>query len=224
VEVTAPGGGSSYCIDATEVTQAQYAAFLTAKGGDTSGQASYCSWNTSYQPATAGGECTTTTYAPSTRPKRPVTCVDACDAAAYCAWAGMRLCGAIGGGATDYKIQDSASESQWHNACSSSGGNVYAYGNAFDPLACNGQDYGASAAIAVGQASSCKAPAAPFSNLRDMSGNVWEWEDGCKKYKDQTDTCHIRGGGYATATLNCSRESMITRNTTRADLGFRCCD
>ena len=36
----------TYGIDSTEVTQSQYAAFLAAKAGDTSGQPSQCQWNT----------------------------------------------------------------------------------------------------------------------------------------------------------------------------------
>jgi formylglycine-generating enzyme required for sulfatase activity len=224
VVVSVPGGASTYCIDATEVTQAQYAAFLAAKAGDTGGQASHCAWNSSFQPAASNGDCTASSFTPSTRPHHPVTCVDWCDAVAYCKWAGMRLCGAIGGGATDYKNQNLPSKSQWHNACSSSGVNTYTYGNSFNPLACNGVDYGASSTIAVTQAVACRPPSSPFRNVRDMSGNVWEWEDACKKYSSPSDTCHVRGGGFATSTLQCSRELMIQRNAVRADVGFRCCD
>ena len=39
----------SYCIDQTEVTGAQYAAFIAANV-PTSGQPSACSWNSSYVP------------------------------------------------------------------------------------------------------------------------------------------------------------------------------
>ncbi|MFW5739361.1 MAG: formylglycine-generating enzyme family protein, partial [Myxococcota bacterium] len=223
VEVPPPGGGDGYCIDATEVTQGQYAAFLQA-GTGTNSQPNYCEWNNNYQPATSGGDCTSSSFAPSTHPDRPVVCIDWCDAAAYCAWAGMRLCGAIGGNSTDFDNNTSAAASQWHNACTASGANVYAYGSAFEPLSCNGQDYGAAASVPVGQASACTAESAPFSSLRDMSGNVWEWEDACESYKNKHDKCHGRGGGYATATLSCSQKLTVSRSTVRADLGFRCCN
>src|SRR5262245_62039398 len=39
------------CIDSTEITNAQYSAFLTSKNGDTSGQPPECSWNATYAPA-----------------------------------------------------------------------------------------------------------------------------------------------------------------------------
>jgi formylglycine-generating enzyme required for sulfatase activity len=208
-------------MDATEVTQAQYAAFLSAKGSDTSGQVSTCTGNSSFQPATSGGNCSPSTFSPTTRPNHPVTCVDWCDAAAYCTWAGMRLCGKIGGGSADYKTQTDPTKSQWHNACSSSGANAYTYGNTFNPLACNGTDYGASSTIPVAQATACKAPAPPFKNIRDLSGNVWEWEDSCKS---ATNTCHVRGGSYTTTTPNCSRELMLARSNAQADVGFRCCN
>src|SRR5439155_13431616 len=62
----------AYNIDATEVTVGQYAAFLTAKGSDTSGQAAYCSWNTTYVPA-ADWPRTVENY------DMPVAWVDWCD-------------------------------------------------------------------------------------------------------------------------------------------------
>jgi formylglycine-generating enzyme required for sulfatase activity len=41
---------SSYCVDATEVTNAQYAAFLEASVS-TSEQDEPCAWNTNYTPS-----------------------------------------------------------------------------------------------------------------------------------------------------------------------------
>jgi len=83
--------GRSYCIDATEVTQAQYSQFLFVKKGDTSGQEARCTWNMSYG-VTCGG------FDPVARGGYPVVCIDWCDAVAFCSWAGKRLCGKIGGG------------------------------------------------------------------------------------------------------------------------------
>ncbi len=183
MQITDPSGTTSYGVDATEVRQGSYAAFLAASGGNTAGQSSYCSWNSSFQPQISGGGCTSSTYTPSQTPELPVVCVDWCDAAAYCAWAGMRLCGAMGGGATPFSAFGQASQSQWQNACSEQGSVSYPYGDALEPLACNAAEFGAGRSVPVAEANGCHGAAAGFSCLRDLSGNVWEWEDCCSKYK-----------------------------------------
>ncbi len=66
----------TYCIDRTEVTHAEYAAFL-ASGFST--QPAYCSWNTSFETV-------------ATPDDLPMTNIDWCDAWTFCAWAGKRLC------------------------------------------------------------------------------------------------------------------------------------
>ncbi|HEX3849713.1 MAG TPA: SUMF1/EgtB/PvdO family nonheme iron enzyme, partial [Polyangiaceae bacterium] len=99
-----------FYIDSTEVTRAQYALFLAARAGDTSGQAAECAWNASFDPA----------YDPSLGtppPSYPVTDVDYCDAAAFCAWADKRLCGRIGGGELALAELADRSKSQWFAAC-----------------------------------------------------------------------------------------------------------
>src|SRR5262249_6416251 len=85
VEVPHPAG--TFCIDATEVTNGAYKAFLAASP-DPSAQPAFCGWNTDYSPSSF--------YGPD---DHPVVYVDWCDAYAYCEAAGKRLCGAIGGGA-----------------------------------------------------------------------------------------------------------------------------
>jgi sulfatase modifying factor 1 len=70
---------NTFCIDATEVTNAQYRAFLAAKGSDLGGQPETCTWNTSYLPGVWP--------VPPTLDGFPVVTVDWCDAHAYCAWA-----------------------------------------------------------------------------------------------------------------------------------------
>ncbi len=84
--------GSSYCIDSTEVSFADYRASLAV--ADVSAPLRPgCAWNTSFEiMSEVIGE-----------PKNhPIRGVDWCDAVAYCEWAGKRLCGRIGGGSVTY--------------------------------------------------------------------------------------------------------------------------
>lgn len=223
VTVSAPGGAVSYGIEPTEVTQQAYAAFLAEMSASTSGQPTYCSWNTTYFPSTAGDGCTAATFNPAAKPRAPVTCVDWCDAQAYCAWAGLRLCGAIAGGATAYDAFGDAAASQWQNACSSQGTHSYPYGDEVQPDACNTSEYAAGSPLRAAEVSACHGPSLPFANVYDLSGNVWEWEDSCSKYKNANDDCRIRGGDFDTTTAHCRRDSSVKRNTARANTGFRCC-
>jgi hypothetical protein len=209
--------GPSYCIDATEVTNAQYAAFLADLEGAERNQGPECVGNRSFQPFAwpyiSGEE------------DFPVVEVDWCDAAAFCRWAGKRLCGKIGGGPVAYSSFGSATQSQWMAACSSAGTRTYPYGNGYDVTACtsgankpsNGDLYRATmtAPKCVGG----------LPGLYDMSGNVWEWEDACEG-GTALSNCRVRGGsGYETTStsLACGAAKAYPRETQHAYVGFRCC-
>jgi len=222
VEVTAPNG-AKYCIDSTEVTNAQYAAFL-AGAPATSGQAPECILNPSFDPATTP-TCSERTDS-TVRPNHPIVCVDWCDAVAYCKWAGKRLCGRIGGGASDYGGIADATTSQWFNTCSAQGANTYPYGNTYEPQTCNGGDLLPTGdVIAVRSASGCHGVTAPWSAVYDMSGNVMEWEDACEASSNLNDKCRVRGGatGHASSNLRCDSAGALARNYRDLDVGFRCC-
>ncbi len=117
--------GAGYCIDQREVTRGEYKAFLDAKAGDVKGQPPGCAWNEGYAPVPDPEDphgrygCPTDSWALETYPDYPVVCVDICDAIAYCAWAGKRLCGVIGASATDlsqvadHKTVASGKASEW---------------------------------------------------------------------------------------------------------------
>lgn len=202
----------THCIDATEVTVAQYLAFLAVSPG---GQPAECAWNQSYVPA--GGA------PPSSQ--LPIANVDWCDARAYCAWAGKRLCGKIGGGALPYASYTDPASSQWQAACSGGGVNAFPYGNAFSASACNGQGSGLGTSAPVGSVAGCKGTMAPYDAVRDLSGNVWEWEDACTAASGASDTCRVRGGSFNNpqAFLGCAADYALPRQAAFSSVGFRCC-
>jgi sulfatase modifying factor 1 len=207
----------SFCIDATEVTQAAYAAFLIAKKGDTSGQSATCVANTDWKPSCTG----TTVFNDQSRV--PVGCVDWCDAQGYCAWAGKRLCGKIGGGPI---AQDAGTTSAdaWFAACSNFGTRTYPYGDTFDGSACNSYQPGGMP-VEVERFLGCMGG---VPGLYDMAGNVWEWEDSCTAV-DAGVRCSRRGGGAvgllgAAYETQCGSNYQLTPFETRQnDIGFRCC-
>jgi formylglycine-generating enzyme len=213
----------SYCIDATEVTQAQYAAFLADKAGNTSGQPPECSWNTTYSVA-AG--CLTG-FDPSTRGNHPIAGVDWCDALAYCAWAGKRLCGALDGGGPGGAGGSALPREQleWFDACSnhSDGLHKYPYGGTYLPTACNGPELDAGGTVAVGSLATCFGG---LPGLADMMGNTWEWANTCEppdaNAADQG--CTMWGGSfsYALEQIPCGTGSFA-RSHNGCDIGFRCC-
>ncbi len=133
---TSPEG--KFRIDATEVTNAQYQAFLAA-GVDPASQPAECSWNSELAPntTTPSSECTTALFDPVNRADYPVVCVDWCDAQAYCKWAGKRLCQHPGGPTLGGDVSF-----EWIYACTANQTLTFPYGNTYDPSACNGKDSG----------------------------------------------------------------------------------
>lgn len=202
VEVKSPMG-VAYCIDATEVTFAQYDEFLAAK----------------VDPKTQEGQCLQVNvfgssqyvscrqWMKNTSSSAPAGCVTWCDAVGYCKWAGKRLCGKIGGGAADNAKPDDANDSQWYNACSAGGTQAFAYGDA-GVSDCWGKEPRASVATRV-------ACSGPYSGLFDMSGNAEEWEDSCAA---QGDGCRVRSGDPCASSKNASLWYNIN-----AAKSFRCC-
>jgi sulfatase modifying factor 1 len=209
----------SFCVDGTEVTNEQYAAFLSAGIASTDGGSVACAWNETFAPdagwpAAPGAE------------KLPVAFVDWCDAAAFCAWAGKRLCGRIGGGPISPTEAANANANQWLYACSVQGSWSYPYGSTYDGGSCNGADMaGPEVPRPVGTIESCQS----YPGVFDLSGNVAEWTDCCNAATGSQDACEHRGGAYNTVgpsgspNLSCNAKVASGRSFVGPALGFRCC-
>jgi hypothetical protein len=219
----------AYCMDRNEVTQGQYAAFLQAKGKDTSGQLDpVCAkYNGSYSIVYAsdtGEGCPAGGFTPETTPDIPVSCVDWCDATAYCRWAGKRLCGRIGGGSVPVADGAASLQSQWYYACSQGGKTKYPYGDTYTKGLCNDRpptNPNVPTAARPAKDSPCHAPSPPFDSLVDLSGDLEEWEDSCDEVH-----CRTRGGATSGSPdeVSCSADSLWGKLVSPGrEVGFRCC-
>jgi hypothetical protein len=209
------------CIDATEVTQAQYQQFLDARNGDTSGQATECVWNVKFAPDLM---CV---FDPTGRASTPVNGVDWCDATAFCKWAGKRLCGGPTGGLIETSAKSDlalAEVSEWTAACTHGGERAYPYGTSFSGQACNGSEHMTTPAIVpVGTTPGCEGG---YPGIFDLVGNVHEWIDACYPVSGgRTDKCWFSGGSYHDPDNACASAWDVTRDYVDAfcDIGFRCC-
>jgi formylglycine-generating enzyme required for sulfatase activity len=217
VKVTTPNG--SYCIDSTEVTNAQYADLIASGFTLTNPPADY-------PPGCQPGSPTTP---PEDWPpvagldSFPVVQLTWCQAYTYCAWAGKRLCGAIGGGPLAQGIDDGNPQiSQWLFACSNAGTLTYPYGNTYSATTCGGQD----AASHIAQVTFYPQCVGGFAGIYEMSGNVWEWIDSCGTNSNPTQAfCRTYGGAFdSTQTeLTCASERNWVITSGAANIGFRCC-
>ncbi len=217
-----------FSIDALEVTRGAYQVFL-ADAVDPAVQDPWCSWNSSFDPGEdiPGGCPAPYDYS---QPGFPMTCIDWCDAAAYCTWAGKHLCGRKGGGTVPLADVDDPTASEWYAACSADGTLAFPYGDTFQDTFCN--TFGnASDVIGSGWFPDCEGG---FPGLLDMLGNVEEWEDACEITADSAgDNCFLRGGAFWCdastpdrdyATCVAAPDRRPDRSAFSHDWGFRCCD
>ena len=200
----------SFCIDSTEVTNAQYSTFLAQDSGAMPPE---CSFKTTHVPDVW----------PAARGDTPVTYVDWCDAYAFCSWAGKRLCGKVGGGPSTF-LADTTD--QWYSACTHAGdgAHAYAYGNSFVAGNCNTPE--SSDAGDIVPAASLPLCVGGYPGVYDMIGNVYEWEDSCVGTAGASDLCVTRSGSWYDPTGpndTCANSGSSARNFTQPDFGFRCC-
>lgn len=208
-----------FSIDATETTRAQYRAWIETNPATSLMPSTCSSWKSEYHEGF-------TTSLPGTG-EYPADHVDWCDAYAYCAGVGKRLCGRIGGGANAYQEDSDVTKSQWFHACTSGQpkSNNYPYGNVHSKYKCNGlDDQGRGGELAVGSKPGCVSSAPGYAGIYDLSGNVWEWEDSCNGATGTADLCRLRGGSFWSKSdhLDCGAEET-KRNGESSEIGFRCC-
>ncbi len=228
-------GTLPYCLDATEVTMAQYQAWLDTHASPMPD--SLCGWNTTYTPDPTANDCADVPFAPATTPDLPVVCVDWCDARDYCVWAGKRLCGELGGGPADFAAgYMDPTRDEWTNACSNGGAVAYPYGPKYVAGKCIDVTFDGNLNPSslgdpknVGSAAGC---VGGLPGIDDMSGNVWEWENSCQAPSSPptpaNDGCHNRGGSFwetDTTQLSCTAAGPAThtRSYRNKNVGFRCC-
>jgi sulfatase modifying factor 1 len=228
VRVGSPG--NTFCIDSTEVTNAQYQAFLAA-AVPLASQDPKCAWNASFQPEEYDA-------GPAPGPSHPQVGVDWCDAVAYCRWAGKYLCGKVENGAkvgpvTSDGLGDFRSH-QWLLACSAEGRRDYPYGAPFSGSKCNIANFDAGFALPVAEAGACLGG---YEGIHDMLGNVWEWYDGpCREDGSlevdggdgghQSDSCMLKGASFTErgGGFDCRFDLPNIRRDSRGyTIGFRCC-
>lgn len=141
---------SAFEIDKTEITQAQYQAFLSDAG---------------YEIPTSLANCrdveTSTYFHPETTPNWPVSCVSWYDATAFCQWEGKRL----------------PTEAEYEKGSRGTDGRIYPWGNEPDPNcqlanygACFNGDVTSPNFVDVGVATG----ASPYGEV-DATSNVVEW-------------------------------------------------
>jgi hypothetical protein len=222
-------------VDATEVTRAAYAEFLgdpEAAGEAPAG----CAWNDDFAPdadcmagddVCQGDDCG----------EHPQVCVDFCDALAFCAAQGRRLCGRIdpgnsAGAGVPFDQAANPGVSQWMNACSSGGQSDFAFDAPVNDMPCNYAGVPLDGTHPVGAREACHAVSRGYVELYDLSGNVAEWEDACDRPVDDAaagpqDVCRVRGGAFDSEldALRCAELPSVPmrRDARDARVGFRCC-
>lgn len=217
-----------YCIDSTEVTRAQYQAWIDTNPTSL-GQPGSCARKTTFTPDET---CMTSQYVcQSDCDSHPQVCVDWCAAYAYCSAVGKHLCGKIGGGPVTSDIPyDWVREdvSEWYNACSSHGSSVYVYATNYDPSTCNGGDLGLLTTVPVGTLDGCQSPFPEYAGVFDLLGNAAEWENSCV---EPGANCRTRGRDFYTSSsvsgtipdMRCNTDSVDYESSALWYVGFRCC-
>jgi hypothetical protein len=213
-------GAPLYCIDSLETTFADYQQFVDFTAGASPSQPSTCDWNT---------EFTWPNWVKSSPSTLPVGGIDWCDAWAYCAFRGKRLCGKVGGGALQLAGMSDpqvAKDGEFARACSANGTKKYPYGSEYVGDACNDSGGAVSnESVPVGSLVACEGG---YPGLFDMSGNAQEWINACdaENADPKKTQCYVAGGTWnfpGNATYCTFSQPHRRDNSQTAQNGVRCC-
>jgi formylglycine-generating enzyme required for sulfatase activity len=212
-------------VDQTEVTNAQFAAFLNANGNQTQEGTLWLGLDSDYSLIEQHGD--------AFQPKDgyadyPVVQVSWYGAAAYCEWAGGRL----------------PSEAEWEYAARGEQRTVYPWGDTFDGTRLNFCDVNCTEDWREAGYNDGHGIAAPVSSFPagaswcgtlNLSGNVWEWvADWYGDYPSESQTNPIgppageysvlRGGSWNADQVDArtARRNYATPTLHSGDVGFRC--
>jgi formylglycine-generating enzyme len=212
---------ADFCIDERETTFGDYNTFLIgAPSIAASGMPAECAFKTGFEPANG--------MRPPSQFSIPAHDVDWCDAWAYCAWAGKRLCGGHDGASLPYATLNGA-EDEWYRACSNGRTTQFPYGATYDVTRCNvgGHLDSGTAPGASGSFPGCRGTSAPFDAITDLVGNIGEWQRSCNDAADAggaATPCRVRGGGwYNVQQDGCLDSDALTRSSRMSKAGIRCC-
>lgn len=205
---------NAFWIDRTEVTNAMFAKFLTAKGNE--------KWYEAESP-----DAKISVLGPEWVVKKgfedhPVTEVTWFGANAYCEWVGRRL----------------PTEAQWEKAARGTDGRIFPWGNTQPNCSLANYWTGSQSCTDGGPApvGSYQGGASPY-NVWDMAGNVWEWvadwysDVFYKSAPGENPTGPgsgsakvMRGGSFESGprTLRTSDRASDEPGVGRYRLGFRC--
>jgi sulfatase modifying factor 1 len=220
-------------MDRTEVTVEQYQRWESeVLSSDIVWEPTWCAWK--QQRSDPIGDPDDTCAAEILRfdqepfgPRKPMRCVDFCEAQAFCRWAGKHICYDTGG----LGVQGPHMGAQeWQLACTNGLTTRYPWGNDVEDY-CN---VGQTAAQCIGASATCgPLPVGQKTNcvnrrgILDLAGNVGEWVFSCN-FPDsakplEPTACLIRGGGYDGPLKTCDSEANVKNDTRTPSVGFRCC-
>jgi len=141
-----------YTLSKTPVTNAQFAAFVTATG-----HMAPAHWT--------GG------WPPPDKADHPVVHVSWHDALAYCRWLMEKWLVASEKWRVSSFVFRLPTEAEWEKGARGLDGRLYPWGDGWDATCCNAKESGADDTTPVG---AYPGGASPYG-LLDMAGNVWEW-------------------------------------------------
>jgi formylglycine-generating enzyme required for sulfatase activity len=214
-------GLTGVCIDAFEVTWTGWAEFMNAHGSNECLLEGFEDWDNHYQCYSEGALGSYVTRASDGTwevvagyEQYPAAWVTYVGARLACEQWGKRLC----------------SFEEWAQACEGPDGNLYPYGDTYEPFTCNACSSSETSDCtsypktdAVGGFPDCEGG---YPGLFDMSGNVEEWAMDYRHYSRNTAYSVMGGDSGADSTVSqCRNDYTLAGNPylSYEELGFRCC-